>query len=306
MKGGFRPHKLDVRVGTTRRMIKMMRQFRRTLKFLAIGPILVVSVFAGGCAKPAPPPGLRILNGYVSKVYPTQGLASDRLWLTSAIWGPFHIRFFGTTGLEDNAHLQALVLKDGQMVDWWPDSQWLKTKDGQWEVAVNANDPGGLRGDLPSEFPRPDHGYTLRIIEANYGSISEDFDLGFPPEQAPPTTTENVTASLEGTSWSLTLLDGKKPYGSSKITLSFNGGRAVGTGGCNSYGASYQTKDRNVIGFSSLTSTLIQCSPQQINDQEQAYLKALDNAANFDLEGDRLRFYDIVMWDVSAVFERMR
>jgi heat shock protein HslJ len=102
------------------------------------------------------------------------------------------------------------------------------------------------------------------------------------------------------------LLDGKRVIQSSELTLSFSGDRAVGSGGCNSYGAGYQTKDRNVIGFSSLSSTLIQCSPKQVNEEEQAYLSGLQNAANFYIEGDRLEFLDAVTWEVSMVFARMR
>ncbi len=98
-------------------------------------------------------------------------------------------------------------------------------------------------------------------------------------------------ASLDGTSWRLVSMGtpgsetpaiaGQEP------TLEFqDGGQAVGSGGCNSFGARYEVSGGSV-SFTEMTSTLMACE-QNVMDQEQLYFEALRTAGDFQLSGDQL------------------
>jgi hypothetical protein len=63
-------------------------------------------------------------------------------------------------------------------------------------------------------------------------------------------------------------------------------GKLFGNGGCNSYSSTY-TVDGNDIEISPVVSTRKACE-QAIMDQETAYFKALESAATFKIDGDRL------------------
>jgi heat shock protein HslJ len=74
----------------------------------------------------------------------------------------------------------------------------------------------------------------------------------------------------------------------STITLKFEGnGQAAGQSGCNSYGGSY-TIQPGALRFEEVTSTLVACEDQVVNDQEEEYLKALRAAGRFNVSDDRL------------------
>lgn len=100
------------------------------------------------------------------------------------------------------------------------------------------------------------------------------------------------TGSLDGTRWVLASMtrDGAEtpPVSGSTVTLNFEtNGQAGGNAGCNSYGGSYETRG-NSITFLNVVSTLMACADQAINEQESAYLNALNQAATYELTGDSL------------------
>lgn len=66
----------------------------------------------------------------------------------------------------------------------------------------------------------------------------------------------------------------------------FESGRVSGSAGCNTYAASYTAGDGKLTIGPAVT-TLMACAPT-IMHQEAAYLKALESAATFRIEGDRL------------------
>ena len=100
---------------------------------------------------------------------------------------------------------------------------------------------------------------------------------------------------LAGTNWTLVSFgktDQQVPViAGSTITLEFNpDGQAGGTGGCNSYGASYQVQG-DTLSFGQIISTLMACQQEGIGDQEQRYFQALKSAGRFELAGDHLTIW---------------
>jgi heat shock protein HslJ len=253
-----------------------------------------------GCTRP-PPPTLAPV-GYYNRDDPSGGTPDSRqVRLTSVIWGPYHIRFVGTASLENSAHLQALLLKDGEPVDWWPHYLWLRIKDGGWEVGVNALDSE----TVPAELPRPEPGYLLRIFEPNYGFLSEDFDLGFSAQSLDNPLPGDGPPELDGTRWVLSSIDGHRPLIFTRFTLDFRGGSAGGAAGSNSYGGKYDTKAPNLIVFSSLVSTLVKSWWNAIDNQGRVYLNLLDNVAAYRVIGNRLELYDVLTNQRSLMFTRL-
>ena len=94
-------------------------------------------------------------------------------------------------------------------------------------------------------------------------------------------------ASLDGTSWVLTDLNGSAPVAGRTVTADFADGQVGGDAGCNSYGGSYNTTG-NRLSTSDLFSTLMACPEQGVMDQESAYLKLLGDAASYQVNGSQL------------------
>lgn len=95
-----------------------------------------------------------------------------------------------------------------------------------------------------------------------------------------PALEENDSGStLANTQWTL---ESFGPTGAemlvideTAVTLQFDAnGQAGGSGGCNSFGTTYQVQD-NTISFGETTSTLMACTAEGVTEQEQAYLQAL-------------------------------
>ena len=102
-------------------------------------------------------------------------------------------------------------------------------------------------------------------------------------------------SSLAGTRWQL------QSYGTpnnetsvaagSNITLEFQqGGQLVGSGGCNSYGASYTISD-DTIAISEVVSTKMACADAAVMEREQGYFNALQSAQVFEMSDDQLTIW---------------
>ena len=107
---------------------------------------------------------------------------------------------------------------------------------------------------------------------------------------------QGLPTGLENTYWSLLSFGSpgaKQPLvEESLITLTLAGGQAGGSGGCNSYGGTYQV-DGNRITFGELTRTERACLDQRVTEQEQRFFQALESASEYKVEGNQLQItYD--------------
>jgi len=107
--------------------------------------------------------------------------------------------------------------------------------------------------------------------------------------QAPSPT---PSAVLVDTDWVLVSLNANPLIEDTQITLNFADVSLKGSAGCNTYWGSY-TASEDSLRLSDVYWTEIGCTePEGVLDQEQAYLKALNAAARFRVDGDRLEVYD--------------
>jgi heat shock protein HslJ len=103
--------------------------------------------------------------------------------------------------------------------------------------------------------------------------------------------TGSQPTDLNGTSWTLTSIQGKPVLTNTQPTIRFDNGQASGAGSCNGFGGDY-TVSGNKLTFGPLMSTMMACMPQEIMDQEQAYFSALSATTSFRVDGDRLTLLD--------------
>ena len=100
--------------------------------------------------------------------------------------------------------------------------------------------------------------------------------------------------SLEGSSWQvISYNNGKQAVTSvligSELTADFGtDGKLTGSAGCNNYNGGYEV-DGDKITIGPLASTMMMCNePEGLMDQESQFLAALQSAATYKVEGDRL------------------
>lgn len=108
---------------------------------------------------------------------------------------------------------------------------------------------------------------------------------------------------LDKTTWKLTTyLDGEIETfmpGTVEVTLSFDGGRASGRSGCNTYMGPVTLSDTGIT-FGQIAGTRMMCSPAQMA-VEMAYLKLLGQISTWRRDGDTLNLGDDI-GDVLASF----
>lgn len=108
-----------------------------------------------------------------------------------------------------------------------------------------------------------------------------------PPPRRPDAAPSAPTGALAGTNWMLTTLDGNPPLANTTVTLNFSAdGNAGGNDGCNAFGGKY-TMDGGKLTFGPLIGTLIACE-EPIMNQADAFRKALEQTAQFEVAGDTL------------------
>jgi heat shock protein HslJ len=100
--------------------------------------------------------------------------------------------------------------------------------------------------------------------------------------------------SLEGSSWqTISYNNGKQAVTSvligSELTADFGtDGKLSGSAGCNNYNGGYVV-DGEKITIGPLASTMKMCNePEGVMDQESQFLAAMQSAATYKIEGDRL------------------
>lgn len=106
---------------------------------------------------------------------------------------------------------------------------------------------------------------------------------------------------LAGTEWMLFSLNGEQVTTDAGPTIRFNEEEVGGSGGCNSYGGTYQVDaaEGNIaIGW--LVSTLMACSDDEVSRLEGDFLAALERVENYAISGENaLRLYGV---DAELVF----
>lgn len=102
------------------------------------------------------------------------------------------------------------------------------------------------------------------------------------------------SGNLAGTSWTVTgYNDGKQAVVSvingTKLTAQFSAdGKLNGDAGCNTYMGTYETTDKNITVGQLATTRKMCAEPQGVMEQEAQFLKALESAATYRVDGDRL------------------
>jgi heat shock protein HslJ len=124
--------------------------------------------------------------------------------------------------------------------------------------------------------------YEVRTDETGMAIRSPQFP-SMPGEATP----------LDGTQWTLTAFSeaGSETavIEGTELTLEFQeGGQAVGTGGCNQFGAPYSVTDSR-LNIVEVVTTEIACPGEGVMEQEQRYYQALQSAGEFEMVGDELR-----------------
>ncbi|KAB8144485.1 META domain-containing protein [Chloroflexia bacterium SDU3-3] len=96
---------------------------------------------------------------------------------------------------------------------------------------------------------------------------------------------------LDGTTWTLASIGGTAPVAGSNVGIAFKDGNVGGSGGCNQYGGTYQTSGEK-IQFGEIVSTLMACADNSLNDQEQRFLKLLQQSASYQQASGTLTLRD--------------
>ena len=223
----------------------------------------------------------------------------------------------GSANLEGKLwRMQSYRGADGQMLESLPD---LKTtaefKDGQVSGNSACNSYGGayevngknisfgmMRSTMmacPQPVMDQEAGYlagleqvaTFELTEDNLKMFDADGELVLAYTPIEP-------ASLTGTNWLMTSYNNgrggmQSPVIGSEITANFSeDGRLSGSAGCNTYNASYEATE-GTISIGMTASTEMACmDPEGVMDQEVLYLAALQNAAVYTIQDDRLEIRD--------------
>lgn len=130
---------------------------------------------------------------------------------------------------------------------------------------------------------------TYRVIASRLEIVSENGELA-------AVFTVAESASLEGTPWTVTgYNNGRGGVVSviigTELTMSFADGTVGGSAGCNQYSGPYELNG-DQISVGPLANTERACSePEGIMQQESEFLAALQSAATYTVDGDRLDMY---------------
>ena len=114
------------------------------------------------------------------------------------------------------------------------------------------------------------------------------------PESA-PSAVDETSADLLNHEWHLEAFgpvgEENEVIPGTSITLRLKGdGTLSGSGGCNKYSTTFQTKPSNEIAVRSLATTKMECGAELIH-QEHAYLGAFADVTAFDVGAGKLQLF---------------
>ena len=108
---------------------------------------------------------------------------------------------------------------------------------------------------------------------------------------APVATAQAPVPGLSGSSWRLEELAGTPAVSGVEATLEFiEGDRVSGNASCNRFTGSVKVSGSSIT-IGPLAATRMACMSDAANDQEAAYLRALNEAERFVLEGTTLQIF---------------
>jgi uncharacterized lipoprotein YbaY len=150
--------------------------------------------------------------------------------------------------------------------------------EGPWSVELAIESMPGTQGRIVAFSTSPADGTTI-------ASDSVDVTFG---EAIPG----GEMVKLEDHHWVLVALDGESLIENTLINLQFENFRAQGSGGCNRYFTSYESRGSS-LNFGLVTSTAKSCElPVGVMDQEEEYFAALEQAAAFTHENQKLKVFN--------------
>lgn len=119
---------------------------------------------------------------------------------------------------------------------------------------------------------------------------TETAPAGTAPAPTPTATATETENPLLGTAWTLVSFgpagEETPVLADSDVTLQFDdAGHGGGSAGCNSYGGDYEIENDSIT-FSPIVSTMMACADEDVMDQEQRYLTALQAASRYELQDD--------------------
>ena len=162
---------------------------------------------------------------------------------------------------------------------------------------------------LVKENPEDDYSFFYSNIEGFDYEEGYEYELTVEVEEVenPPADASSLkytlvevvsmTRALEGNLWSadsLLDIDGNtvSVFPGSKITAEFRNGQLSGNSGCNSYSGTYEIDGQNIQINQNMAVTMMACFPQEIAEQERAYLTALANAATYAVTESQMQLFD--------------
>lgn len=160
--------------------------------------------------------------------------------------------------------------------------------------------------DVPEGVMQQETAYfeALRNV-ATFGVIDDRLELGnaggepiltFAAKEIP-----TIDLVLMDTEWVLTSLDGNGLLEGSHITLNLGQEGFDGFTGCNRYGGEYAAADEGTFTTFRLWYTEMECKTSPLQDQEQAYIEALNSAAAYRVIDGRLEI-DSTTGETTLVF----
>ncbi len=99
------------------------------------------------------------------------------------------------------------------------------------------------------------------------------------------------TNPLDGTDWVLAGLNGVSASAETTVIIAFDDGKVGGTDGCNRYSSGYSVKGSNITVDKNVTSTLMACSGEIMNQATQ-FVQALMDTKQFQITDNRLTLMD--------------
>jgi polar amino acid transport system substrate-binding protein len=128
--------------------------------------------------------------------------------------------------------------------------------------------------------------YQLQALNVAGAMVSQDARVNVIQPQ-PTNTPAPETPPLVGF-WNLTQLNGQPLVPGTQINANFDNGQVSGSGGCNTYNATYTTNGNNVT-ISYPVGTQISCA-EDVMQQETAFFQALSSVATYQMGGPNLTF----------------